>query len=199
MSRRRELFATDVPPWELDAQGECRAARVVFSEAPHGPLDYRVPDELLEEVQVGVRVKVPLGRSNREMLGYCIAVETIQQSPEALKPVTEVFDAEPLCTPRDLGIAAVDESLLHCTAGASLRSGHSGRSSSSAGSRQRMVLYPTEKRLESRPRLRACLAKQQEVAAALDRGRRGRDHRSTAETGTCSALPSCACDKLASS
>ncbi len=97
-----ELFATDVPPWELDAQGECRAARIVFAEAPHGPLHYRIPDQLLDEIKPGVRVKVPLGRGNREMLGYCIAIDNLQQSPDAFKPVLEVVDLEPLCTPRVL-------------------------------------------------------------------------------------------------
>ncbi len=93
-----QLFPQDVPPWELDAQATSTVARIVFSEAPHGPLDYRVPAPYLEQVVPGVRVKVPLGKSNREMLGYCIEIQTVQQAPEAFKPITEVLDPEPLCT-----------------------------------------------------------------------------------------------------
>ncbi|MGN6135275.1 MAG: hypothetical protein ACTHOU_12300, partial [Aureliella sp.] len=59
-----ELFPKDVPPWELDAQVTATVARIVFSEAPHGPLDYLVPPRLLEQTVPGVRVKVPLGKSN---------------------------------------------------------------------------------------------------------------------------------------
>ncbi len=80
-----QLFPQDVPPWELDAQATSTVARIVFSEAPHGPLDYRVPVAYLEQVVPGVRVKVPLGKSNREMLGYCIDVQQVQQAPDAFK------------------------------------------------------------------------------------------------------------------
>lgn len=145
MSHQPNLFATDVPPWELDAQSECRAARVVFSEAPHGPLDYRVPEHLLEEVQVGVRLKVPLGKSNREMLGYCINVETIRQSPDALKAVSEVLDAEPLCTPRVLQLLQWMSRYYIAPLGQVFEAAIPAGVRASAGSRQRIVLYPTPK------------------------------------------------------
>ncbi len=143
MSQQPQLFDTDVPPWELDAQGECRAARVVFSEAPHGPLDYLVPDEMLEEVAPGVRLKVPLGRSNREMLGYCIAVDTVQRAREALKPVTEVVDAEPLCTPRVLELLQWMSRYYIVPLGQVFEAAIPAGVRASAGSRQRTVLYAT--------------------------------------------------------
>ena len=93
MSHQQNLFDTEAKPWELDSQSECRAAKVVFAEPPHGPLDYLVPDEFSDLLQAGMRVKVPLGKSNRELLGYCIKVESIQAVPESLKPVREVLDA----------------------------------------------------------------------------------------------------------
>lgn len=145
MSQQPQLFATDVPPWELDAQGECRAARVVFSEAPHGPLDYRVPEAMLETVVVGVRLKVPLGRSNREMLGYCIAVETVSRPPEALKPITEVVDAEPLCTPRVLDLLQWMSRYYVAPLGQVFEAAIPAGVRASAGSRQRTMLYATEK------------------------------------------------------
>jgi primosomal protein N' (replication factor Y) len=138
-----ELFATDVPPWELDAQSACRAARVVFSEPPHGPFDYLIPEALLEQVRVGVRVKVPLGRSNRPMLGYCIAVETIPQSPDALKPVSEVLDAEPLCTSRVLELMQWMSRYYIAPLGQVFEAAIPAGVRALAGSRPRVVLYPT--------------------------------------------------------
>lgn len=143
MSHQPQLFDTDVPPWELDAQGECRAARVVFSEAPHGPLDYRVPEDMAAEVHVGVRVKVPLGRSNREMLGYCIAVETVPQAPEALKPISQVVDSEPLCTARVLELLQWMSRYYIAPLGQVFEAAIPAGVRSSAGSRQRVVLYAT--------------------------------------------------------
>ncbi len=144
-SHQPELFATDLPPWELDARSQCRAARVVFAEAPHGPLDYRIPDQLAEQVQIGVRLKVPLGRQNREMIGYCIAVETIQQSPDAFKPVIEVLDSEPLCTPRVLELMQWMSRYYIAPLGQVFEAAIPAGVRAAAGSRQRMVLYPTTK------------------------------------------------------
>lgn len=161
-----ELFDTSVPPWELDAQGECRSARVVFSEAPHGPLDYRVPDALTAEVQPGVRVKVPLGRSNREMLGYCVAVETVQRSPDALKPIGSVVDAEPLCTPRVLELMVWMSRYYIAPLGQVFEAAIPAGVRASAGSRQRTVLYPTP-RAASDEELRQLSPKQQKVLRQL--------------------------------
>lgn len=144
-SHQPELFATDLPPWEVDARSQCRAARVVFAEAPHGPLDYRIPDPLAEQVQIGVRLKVPLGRQNREMIGYCIAVETIQQSPDAFKPVIEVLDSEPLCTPRVLELMQWMSRYYIAPLGQVFEAAIPAGVRAAAGSRQRMVLYPTTK------------------------------------------------------
>ncbi|MCA9190442.1 MAG: primosomal protein N' [Planctomycetales bacterium] len=137
-----DLFAMDTPPWELDAQGESRAARIVFSEAPHGPFDYLVPDALHAEVRLGVRVTVPLGRSNRPMLGYCIGVETIRKPPDALKPVIEVLDSEPLCTPRVLELLQWISRYYLTPLGQVFEAAIPAGVRAAAGSRQRTVLYP---------------------------------------------------------
>ncbi len=72
---QQDLFDKQPPPWELDDQREVCVAVVAFPEIPFGPYDYEVPAALRAEVQPGVRVQVPLGRGNRQRLGYCIAVE----------------------------------------------------------------------------------------------------------------------------
>lgn len=165
-SHQPELFASDLPPWELDARSQCRAARVVFSEAPHGPLDYRIPDHLAEQVQIGVRLKVPLGRSNREMTGYCIAVETLQLSPDALKPVTEVLDAEPLCTPRVLELMQWMSRYYIAPLGQVFEAAIPAGVRAAAGSRQRMVLYPTAK-AEDEAHIDGLSPKQQSILRQL--------------------------------
>ncbi len=142
-SHQPELFPQDIPPWELDLQGECRIAKIVFAEPPHGPLDYRVPDEMLESIRVGMRVKVPLGRGNRDMLGYVIGVETIRQSPAAFKPVTEVLDLEPLCTPKILELLQWMSRYYIAPLGQVFEAAIPAGVRSSAGSRQRVMLYPT--------------------------------------------------------
>ncbi len=162
--RQQQLFDSDIPPWELDAQGECRSAKVVFSEAPHGPFDYRVPDELLEEVQVGVRLKVPLGRSNRGMLAYCIGVETVQRAPDSLKPVTEVVDEAPLFTRKLLELFTWMSRYYIAPLGQVLDAAIPSGVRSAAGTRERTLLYLGN--MASQDSLVAKLASKQKEALA---------------------------------
>ncbi len=142
-ARQPELFPQDVPPWELDAQVTATVAKIVFSEAPHGPLDYLVPADMAEQVLPGVRVKVPLGKSNREILGYCIDVQTIQQSPQAYKPIGEVLDPEPLCSGKLLELMQWMSRYYLAPLGQVFETAVPASVRSSAGSRQRVLLYPT--------------------------------------------------------
>ncbi len=144
MSKQQpELFPTNIPPWELDLQGECRVAKIVFAEPPHGPLDYLVPESLVEEVRLGVRVKVPLGRGNREMMGYVVAVEMIRQSANAFKPITTVLDPEPLCTPKLLELFQWMSRYYIAPLGQVFEAAVPAGVRASAGSRERVMLYPT--------------------------------------------------------
>lgn len=142
-SHQPELFPTDVPPWELDIQSECRVAKVVFSEAPHGPFDYLIPDALAGNVAVGVRLLVPLGRGNRQLTGYCIAVNSVRQSRDAFKPILEVLDAEPLCTPKLLELLQWMSRYYIVPLGQVFEAAVPAGVRASAGSRDRVVLYPT--------------------------------------------------------
>jgi primosomal protein N' (replication factor Y) (superfamily II helicase) len=97
-TRQGELFSSDIPEWELDAASSTPAALIAFSEPPFGPFHYRIPDELAGTIQPGMRVKVPLGKGNREMVGYCLAIEVVPQVASRLKPILESLDLQPLCT-----------------------------------------------------------------------------------------------------
>jgi primosomal protein N' (replication factor Y) (superfamily II helicase) len=69
---------------------------LVATVAVAAPLDttlfYAVPKDLQGTVQVGVRVRVPLGR--RSIIGYLLGLE--KGETEGLKAIAEVLDAKPL-------------------------------------------------------------------------------------------------------
>ena len=57
------------------------------------PLSYLVPKELAEQAQVGVRLRVPLGR--RRAIGFLLSL-TRSEDAAGLKPISEVLDTAPL-------------------------------------------------------------------------------------------------------
>lgn len=111
MSRQQQnLFSTDPDPWDVDAMEEFIAARVVFAEPPFGPYDYRVPDALRGQVQIGGRVTVPLGRGGRSMIAWCTELldgrsQEVHSSRDQLKAVLSVMDERPLVSPTLLRLA----------------------------------------------------------------------------------------------
>ena len=92
-----ELFSNELAPWEIDAAAETPCVAVAFPEAPFGPFDYRIPDELSSAIQPGMRVIVPLGKGNREIVGYTLSIQISNHPKELLKPVLRVIDPHPLC------------------------------------------------------------------------------------------------------
>ena len=95
---QRALFDVEPEPWELDDQGEQSVAKVVFAEGAPGEFDYLIPESLLDGVETGKRVRVPLGRGNRNVVGYCVGVET-KQTTRQLKSVLSVVDPQALISP----------------------------------------------------------------------------------------------------
>lgn len=97
-SRQPGLFDLSPEPWEADDLDQSRVARVVIPSGPPRELDYRVPDELLERVGLGRRLRVPLGKRDRLVIGYCVAIETLGGASR-LKSVAEVVDDYSLISP----------------------------------------------------------------------------------------------------
>lgn len=99
-SRQGRLFALEPPAevWDEDELRDRLIAEVVFAEAPYGPYDYLVPENLRDRVEPGRRVRVPLGKGERTLVGYCVHVGPAgSQSPNrTLKEVRGVVDAQPL-------------------------------------------------------------------------------------------------------
>ena len=68
------------------------------------PFSYVVPKDLESVIQVGMRVHVPFGKSNRLIQGLVIATEN-QATDEDLKPIVEVLDFSPVLTVEQLWLA----------------------------------------------------------------------------------------------
>ena len=104
--RQQALFEREPAPWEFDEQAERLLASVVFAETPHGPFDYIVPDELRGEVEAGRRVRVPLGRGNRMLVGYCVELKNDVIHSRKFKAIKSVVDSHPLLPPSMLRLSA---------------------------------------------------------------------------------------------
>ena len=96
-AQQADLFELEPPPWEIASQEATAVATVVFSEAPHGPYDYRIPESFLNELQPGMRVRVPLGKRRKSMIGWCTRVELGIKVQRTLRDLQEILDSEPLC------------------------------------------------------------------------------------------------------
>ncbi len=126
MAKQQALFETQPAPWTLDDQGDWMAVRVVFAQRPYGPYDYALPANLRGRLQPGQRVKVPLGRGNRSIQGYCVALISPQDAmaasvnPTRLKPVTAIVDPRPLIPTGLLQLGQWISDRWHCPLGVTL-------------------------------------------------------------------------------
>jgi primosomal protein N' (replication factor Y) len=93
------LFDASLPDWEADSADERPVAEVVFAKGYRQSLIYTIPDRLVGEVAPGKRVVVPLGKHDRRVTGYCVAVRTAKSTGTRLKGVSAVLDPVPLFTP----------------------------------------------------------------------------------------------------
>ncbi len=99
MPKQQNLFDTEPEPWEDDDQSEQLVAAVVLREGPAKALDYLVPDAIRDRLEPGCRVRVPLGRGNRLVIGYCVRLESRPTGRRRLKPVHDVIDRRSLLSP----------------------------------------------------------------------------------------------------
>ncbi|MEO1993267.1 MAG: primosomal protein N', partial [Pirellulales bacterium] len=100
-SNQPQLFAT-APVWVEDDARQGVIATVVLPEGVDKPLDYFVPENLAPDVEPGRRLRVPLGRGNRETLAYCVAVRNSELPQKPLKSIISVEDSNTLLSPRML-------------------------------------------------------------------------------------------------
>ena len=86
----------EMPDWERAASEDVPTAQVVFNLPLERPYTYLIPEEFRELLQPGMRVRAPLGRGNRDVTGYCVAIGQSETTARRLKPIREVMDTEPL-------------------------------------------------------------------------------------------------------
>lgn len=104
MIQQQTLFDDELPPWELDDAAEQLVATVVLTEGPAGEFDYLVPPNMVsakaaeKNLEPGRRVRVPIGRGNRLVVGYCVALAS-KRVERKLKPIHAVLDRQRLLSP----------------------------------------------------------------------------------------------------
>ncbi len=92
---QRDLFPSETPaPVEA---GTGLYADIVFDRPMDHAFTYAVGSPLAETIGVGKRVRVPFGRGDRPVIGYCIGVHD-NRPGRAVKEVLAVLDEEPLFT-----------------------------------------------------------------------------------------------------
>lgn len=97
MTDQQGLFEfADLPEWEQAAAEDIQVAEVVFNLPLEKPYTYSIPDDLRDLLKTGMRVKAPLGRGNRTVVGYCVKIRQAESAVRKLKPIEEVLDREPL-------------------------------------------------------------------------------------------------------
>ncbi|MEM6562279.1 MAG: primosomal protein N', partial [Planctomycetota bacterium] len=70
-------------------------AAVALEQSIDKELDYEVPANLWDEVKIGQRVRVPLGRGNKLAFGYVVGLHREQRYPKT-KPIRAIADPRPL-------------------------------------------------------------------------------------------------------
>ncbi len=93
---QRDLFPSEAPsPPAVDTPG--LFVDIVLDRPLDHAFTYAVADPLRDAVAVGKRVRVPFGRGDRPVTGYCVGVHE-QRPGRAVKEVLAVLDEESLLT-----------------------------------------------------------------------------------------------------
>ena len=70
------------------------------------PYSYKVPEEFVDMLEVGMRVHVPFGKANRLIQGIVLGMEQeSEMADEDLKEIAEVLDFSPVLTEEQLWLA----------------------------------------------------------------------------------------------
>src|SRR4051794_15855318 len=79
-------------------------AAVALEQSIDHALDYSIPAHLVPSLQVGQRVRVPLGKRNRPVTGYVVSIHDTTDYPR-IKPLVEIEDARVLIPPTLMELA----------------------------------------------------------------------------------------------
>ena len=92
--------------------------KIAVNAAPYSidkPYDYLVPEDLLDTVLPGVRVRVPFGKGNRETEGIVLARNDAGEKRPGLKAVKAVLDETPVLDSDGIALALWMRQRYFCT------------------------------------------------------------------------------------
>jgi primosomal protein N' (replication factor Y) len=126
MPQQQSLFDIEPAPWQIDDAATALVATVVISGGPEGEFDYIAPEEMVSapkpehRLEAGRRVRVPLGRGNRSVVGYCVSIESKPAGSRKLKAIAGVVDRVTLLSPAMLRLARWMADYYLCPLGTAL-------------------------------------------------------------------------------
>lgn len=115
------LFDNSATKWENAALNDRWIAEVAINRPLLQNYDYLVPDGFREQIQPGMRVRVPFGRGDKLITGYCVALRQGSANPK-LKEIAELLDQEPIATAHLLQLARWISQEYLCSLGQVLES-----------------------------------------------------------------------------
>ncbi|MFO0906634.1 MAG: primosomal protein N' [Pirellulales bacterium] len=189
-AKQGRLFASDVPeePWETDELRDRLIAEVALAEAPFGPYDYLVPENLRDKVEPGRRVRVPLGKGERTLVGYCVRVGTDVRIDRPLRELRGVVDAKPLVTPALIRLARWLADYYLCDLGVVLETIVPAAVRTQAGTREQLFLTVPAEVWANRDQWRLP-ARQRAILESLATAGRPLTSAELSERAGCSASP----------
>jgi primosomal protein N' (replication factor Y) len=93
-----------VPPQFTAAPVEGPFAVVAIEQGIDHVLDYSIPARLSKTLQIGQRVRVPLGRNNKPANGYVVGIRETSTYPR-IKPLGDLIDERVLVSPQLMTLA----------------------------------------------------------------------------------------------
>lgn len=192
---QRQLFDTQPEAWEVDALQQRLVATVVLGEGASGEFDYLVPDQLCDEaltdrlVEVGRRLKVPFGRSNRTVVAYCVQLETKEVDPGRLKSVAGVVDNQSLLSPAMLQLTRWMADYYLCPWGQVLQAVVPAGVRKLAGTRQVTLLQVPADVAENLSQQQVSSKQQRRALEVLAKSPRPLTQMQLAEAAECTAGP----------
>lgn len=153
MAQQHRLF-NDAPeelapvPWEKAAADDVLTAQVVVNRPLNTVFSYLVPDTFRERLKPGNRVRVPFGRGNKLIYGYCVGLENPENRKRSLKSIAEIVGTEPLLNQKMLDLTRWMSERYLCSWGQVLDSVVPSGVKKNAGTREITFLKPEIKTRE---------------------------------------------------
>ncbi|MEW4527125.1 primosomal protein N' [Maioricimonas sp. JC845] len=144
--RQQQLFEPppEPTPWERAAESDQLIAEVVLNRPLTEVYHYLVPDPLRPLLAPGQRVKVPFGRGNKLLTGYCVGFGKPGATNRRLKSIEAVVDRMPLVSAEMLELTRWMGERYLCSWGQVLESVIPAGVKKQAGTREILHFIPAE-------------------------------------------------------